>query len=491
MWPFQRRPDVERLAARRDVDGLARALTHDSAEVRRAAAVALGACCEPGAAAVALLPALQDEDHAVQSAAATSLAGLTPGPAVTALVARLAARAPEAPLVLAALGRLAADDLARATLEATLTAPEPRLRAAAATALGRRGDARSVPPLLAALGDADATVAAAAGEALAVVGPERSLAMLGAMLAAGPPVVRVRTAGVLGALSDARALTPLAHALADPEWSVRRAAIAAIRSLPEPGRQIAVLADLRLDPVERERGAQRLRQIGLLEPLAAALRAVDYPGLRAAAARAVARLGQPGVVEALAGAIDDPEPAVRQEATWMLGITRRPEALAPLTAALATADPGVRAAAARALGRLGEPAALSALTAARADPDEGVRAAAGRAIEALNRAAEVDDQPAGQVEQVVVFLVDPEAGQEPPDVTHLLDQAAPDALEAKSDIQIVTMAPGQSLPSDEQAALIVRKQFRTAPPGYAWRPSRLVDEAGRAFLVMQLRAHTE
>jgi HEAT repeat protein len=491
MWPFRRRPDVERLAARRDVDGLARALTHEDAEVRRAAAGALGGCA-PVPAAIALLPALRDPDQAVRAAAAAAFSDLAGGPAAATLIERKSRRPAETPLVLAALGRLAADDTARAALEGALAAPDPAHRAAAAQALGRRGDARSVAPLLAALGDDDALVATAAGEALAAVGPERALEPLAGALAGGPPTIRVRAAGALGALGDARALTPLARALADPEWSVRRAAVAAIRSLPEPGRQIAVLADLHLDPIERERGAQRLRQIGLLEPLAAALRAIDHPGLRAAAARAVARLGQPGVVEALAGAVDDPEPAVRQEATWMLGVTGRPEALAPLTAALAgAADPAVRAAAARALGRLGERAALPALAAAGVDADEGVRTAAGRAIETLTRAAERDERPAGQVEQVVVFLTDAEPDQETPDVTHLLDQAAPDALDGNADIQIVTMAPGQPLPTDEQAALIVRKQFRTAPPGFAWRPSRPVDEAGRHFLVMQLRAVTE
>src|SRR4051812_20519872 len=124
MWPFRRRPDIERLAARRDVAGLARALTHEQPAIRRAAAVALVAC-PAGPAALALALALTDPDDSVRAAAGTALGRLDSGPAVAALRTHLRAAPNEAALVLTALGRLAADDTARATLEDALADPDP------------------------------------------------------------------------------------------------------------------------------------------------------------------------------------------------------------------------------------------------------------------------------------------------------------------------------------------------------------------------------
>ncbi|MCC6627006.1 MAG: HEAT repeat domain-containing protein [Chloroflexi bacterium] len=484
---FRRRPDVDRLAARGDVPGLARALTDDEPAVRQAAAAAL-VRCPPGPAAPALALALADPDPTVRAAAGEALGRLDAAPAVAALRAQWRATPDEAPLLLAALGRLAADGAAWATLVEAASAPDPVVRVAAARALGRRGDARSVAPLLAALADADAHVSASAVTALAAVGPERALAPLTVVLADGAPPARALAAEALGAMSDARALTPLARALADPDPAVRAAALAAIDRLPEPGRQIAAQASAALEPAARERAAQRLRQIAALPPLQGALAARDHPGLRAAAARAIARLGEPGIVAALAGALADPEPAVRQEAAWLLGVSGRPDALAPLLTALTgAADPALRATAARALGRLGQPAAAPALEAARADPDPAVATAAARALTTLTATPAGGQPTASDLLQIVIFQTDPGPDAEPADLTPMLDEIVPAALSGATDIQIVTMVPGQPLPSFDEALLIVRRQFRTAPPGYAWQPVTYTDAAGRACLVLLLR----
>jgi hypothetical protein len=154
----------------------------------------------------------------------------------------------------------------------------------------------------------------------------------------------------------------------------------------------------------------------------------------------------------------------------------------------------VRAAAARALGRLGSPAALPALAAAQADPDPAVQAAAGRALELLRAGAPsgaASATPGGGVLQgvlqIVLFQVDPGPGAEAADVGQVLDEVAPDALAAGADVQIVTMVPGRPLPTEAEALTIIRRQFRTAPPGYTWQPARHVDAAGRAYLILQLR----
>jgi hypothetical protein len=51
---------------------------------------------------------------------------------------------------------------------------------------------------------------------------------------------------------------------------------------------------------------------------------------------------------------------------------------------------------------------------------------------------------------------------------------------------VVTMQPGRPLPTPEEAAVIVRRQFLTPPPGYTWQPTPLTDEADRPALLMQL-----
>ena len=68
----------------------------------------------------------------------------------------------------------------------------------------------------------------------------------------------------------------------------------------------------------------------------------------------------------------------------------------------------------------------------------------------------------------------------------LLDQAGVGAAEGGADIQIVTMKPGHAVPPLDEALRIVRRQFRTPPPGYAWRSMPLTDDAGRSCLMLHL-----
>jgi HEAT repeat protein len=104
--------------------------------------------------------------------------------------------------------------------------------------------------------------------------------------------------------------------------------------------------------------------------------------VRAKAAEALGRFGDPRVVELLILALRDPEEGVRAAAAEALGRLGDAQAVEPLILALRDPDVRVRAAAAEALGRLGDPRAVEPLILALRDPDVGVRA---KAAEALGR----------------------------------------------------------------------------------------------------------
>lgn len=485
MWPFRRRPRVERLIEQRDLAGLIRLLTDRDAEQRAAAARALAAF-DPLAAAQPLIAALDDPESVVRHAAAAALAELDDDRVVAAIVERLDDRPADAARLLPILGRMATHPAARVAIERRLSAPDPEQRLAAVLALARRGDQAVVAPLIPMLTDPHPAVAEAAQAALLVVGAERVLPALVALLTNGRVEQRQVVAPVLGALSDVRALTPLVERLGDAEPAVRRAALAAIEKMPEPGRQIAVQAATGLDAVARERAAQRLRQIAAVAPLAATLRAIDHPGLRAAAARALGRLDDGGVVPALAAALTDPEGGVRQEAAWMLGVSGRPAALAPLTAALkATNDPSLRATAARALARLGLAEAATALRAASDDPEPSVATAVRQALARLEGAGVLEEAPSGLM-QVVVWMLAAAEGDRIDLATAVIQARFGQPLDEIVDQQIVVMAPGQSLPSVAEAERILRQRFMTPPPGAAWQIESGLDSGSGPVLLALL-----
>jgi HEAT repeat protein len=186
----------------------------------------------------------------------------------------------------------------------------------AATALGRLGDARAVPALLAASNDP--RLRAEALLALAKIGEPQALAPLLVELEAGEKPSSA--ADALGWLGDPAAIPALLDALAGGETYVRPHAVLAL------GR----IGDRRVIP--------RLIEL---------LKGQDFT-LREAAAGALGLLGDPGTVPALVEAMNHHE--------YLIG-DARPAALRRS-----------RVAAAAALGQIGDPAALDALGAAARQP---------------------------------------------------------------------------------------------------------------------------
>jgi HEAT repeat protein len=136
MGLFSRKPNVDELAAKKDVKGLIEALEHKEPRVREQAALALGKIGH-ASSIQALLKAQKDKDLSVRVAAAEALARVS------------FAATPETKKLLEALKH-----------------EEPSVREQAIRTLGEMGQLQAQKPVTLALQDEDSLVRVAAAEAL-------------------------------------------------------------------------------------------------------------------------------------------------------------------------------------------------------------------------------------------------------------------------------------------------------------------------------------
>jgi HEAT repeat protein len=230
----------------------------------------------------------------------------------------------------------------------------PSVRRQAVVALGRRGDRSAVPALIAMLQDPDSSVRREAARVLGQWKDEQAVPRLIQSLGDGDANVRTYAAYALGEIKDPRARDALLGALSDPQWTVRDQAAWAIRELRDP-QLAAKLVDLlnqpqtdtkavmwllehiapedSFDHFVRLLGASRTgcEKMGLApsgngeNPGKSAVAEVPVPissqprtAVRLHAVRALAAAKDPRVFDALLGALDDAEPAVRLAAAEAL-----------------------------------------------------------------------------------------------------------------------------------------------------------------------------
>ena len=305
-------PDVLGLEARRDVEGLARALRYKSGNagaehqvVRAAAARALSRIGD-ARAVKPLIAALIDKDgSSVHSAEAEALGQIGDVRGVGPLVA-----------VLAGIDS------------------DSSLREAAIIALGEIGDASAVPPLIATLNDEIARVREAAAVALGEIGDVGALEALISNLADADKDVRRSIATALGKLGDARAAAPLIVAFDDPVDDVRRAAADAVVQLGggaiEPltaalkarNGQVRIYASKALVEVFTASGNPALNaRSGTVESLVECLGSRDA-ALRESAARLLGKIGDARAIKALVGTLTNDSPDVVQAAAEALRMLR-------------------------------------------------------------------------------------------------------------------------------------------------------------------------
>ena len=437
-------PSIEKLKAKRDVDGLIKALNHKEWKIRVEAAVAIAklgdtrgvefliaalkdkeadvrqAVARPlgqvgdARAVEPVLAALNDEDWHMREAAARALDALDWKPvndiqrALRAIALKqweeaASLRAAAVGPLVAVLGRsleqlttieAAVKALVQIGGEAvgplivTLKNEDWRVRQATAKALGKLGDARAVEPLIAALRDNDHNVRAKAAEALGDIGDPRAVKPLIAALNDEHGFVQIMAVRGLGKIADPGAVEPLIDRLNDESWDVRREAVEALAKIADPRTIGPVIAALRdNDSHVRAEAVVALGEIGdprAVQPLVAALTRNDECGyVQHRALEALTKIADPGAVEPLIARLNHWDTLGRQKAVEALAKIADPRAVEPLIARLNDKSAFVRQKAVEALAKIADPRAVEPLTLALKDVYPDVRKTAAGALDAL------------------------------------------------------------------------------------------------------------
>lgn len=212
--------------------------------------------------------------------------------------------------------RLAACDTIRAAptdhsvvaLGRVLDDADQHVRVAAAAAMGASGLPDAVAPLLRHLDDTAPEARAEVARALGRIGDARAVVPLIGKVQDSVGDVRKVVARALGDLGDARATSALMLALTDNSMEVRVSAVEALGKIrsDEATPAVTALLDLQDQPDPNGYGGYRPPQI---TPASAS--AAD---VRAAAVRALGRIGSDAAVKALVGALSKDDPGLGKSA---------------------------------------------------------------------------------------------------------------------------------------------------------------------------------
>jgi HEAT repeat protein len=388
-----------------------KALTTGDVNERRLAAARL-ADLPPEIALRLIPPALGDPDVEVRlRVAQAAIARRLPraGDAVTSWLSEGDARI-----------RLAACDVIRAAptdrsviaLGRVLGDPEPSVRLAAAAAMGSSALPEAVSPLLGHLDDGSPEVREEVARALGRIGDPRAVVPLIGKVQDSVSDVRKTTARALGELGDLRAAGALMLALQDPSAEVRLEAVGALGKLrsDEATSAIAPLidgsaADGGASPTGRSSSSQGA---GAAEVRAAALRALGRIGSAAAvkilvtalakddpsAARSPVRdalvaAGKPAESALVVALGSGTSAATAAGAALVLGTLKSAEGAKAIVRAMQRGTVPLRAGV-RALAQIGAPAALPTVLELFDDPDPTTRKEAIRAAASLLDPAQID-----------------------------------------------------------------------------------------------------
>ena len=256
-------PNIPQLEAKRDAQGLIKALAYKDSAIRIAAAKAL-APMKDLLAVEPLVGLLKDDNVDVRRASVAALAARGGGRVVEPLVAALKDPDPDV--------RAAA---AKAVYLRLMTDPDQDARRATAAALGRTRAIDAVEPLVKAIMDSDEDVRLAAIRALQAIGDVQAVAPLIIVLAheqvrqkaTGHSSLAVERAAsqALDALCDPMAIGQLQSALAHDDADVRETAVRRLAKIGTPEVSDSLFAALNdKDPVIRRTAARGLAEMGWL-----------------------------------------------------------------------------------------------------------------------------------------------------------------------------------------------------------------------------------
>lgn len=245
-------PNVAKLKAKKDVDGLLKALNYPKdPNVRRAAAISL-AQIKNQAVVKPLIAMLNNPDREIRRIAAPALSQMVESQAWVGFVG-LIKEADYTPVV------------------AALKDPEASVRKAAVQLLGLRINEHTPGLLIPLLKDPDEAVRQAAILELSATSNEKSLAPLINALKNPEPAVQQGAAQALGEKGDPRALGALAMALKAPDPTVRHAAALALGKLGKVGETNPLVVQLEDADATVQKTAVEQLSTNLVKSLAASL----------------------------------------------------------------------------------------------------------------------------------------------------------------------------------------------------------------------------
>jgi HEAT repeat protein len=312
--------------------------------------IALGDCSDPRTGPV-LTEALQRPEAPIRRDAARAIGSSGYKAAVPALE-RLSADEREDEEVRLHAASAAAKLGSRqvlSTLEALARSRTPATRARAVFALGKYGGKAHLQTVAGTLADPELTVRLDAVEALRLIGGREAQAALVRALADGEHRVRAAATDALRALTGERPGALLAAALSDPDRRVRLAAAGILaeteykEALPALKECLARQGEDEEVRLQAARAAARWKAAEGVEALKQLAREAALP-LRARALVALGRYGGPQQLDAVAAALNDPQPALRVAAVEALGCVGK-TAGGHLVAALKASEAEVREAA--------------------------------------------------------------------------------------------------------------------------------------------------
>lgn len=484
---------------------IARSLTSGDVTERRLAAQRLGEL--PPETAVKLIQrAIGDPDVEVRLRVAQAAVNLRMPKAGDLVIGWLGEG--EARLRLAACDviRAAPTDRSVVALGRVLGDPDPNVRLAAAAAMGSSGLADAVSPLLGHLDDPSLEVRAEVARALGRIGDARAVVPLIGKVQDSASEVRRAVARSLGELGDLRASSALMLALQDTMQEVRIEAVGALGKLRSDEATLAIAALLEGGDLGDAGG------LGVFGGKSSG--GAGTSEVRAAALRALGRIGSETAVKALVAALAKDDPSIqRSPVREALAAAGKP-AVPALVAALASSpSPNTAAGAALALGGLGalgakegldpivrgmqrgvvplkhglralselkDPAALPTVLEMLSDADPTVRKEAIRAASALLDPARADGRA---VDPASAALVDPgAAADEKIELVKLLGRTGSE----RATRVLLPLAKTKSLP----LRLAVLEALGTLRVGSPAVDAALLDALGDDAAEVRLRAAT-
>ena len=258
-------PNIAQLEAKRDIQGLIKALSYKDPGIKIAAADALGPVGDP-MAVEPLTELIRDQDAGVRRAAVRALSARGGVRVVEPLIAALQDSDPGV-----------RDIAAQAIYRRLMTDPDQDARRETVTALGRIKAADAVEPLIKSIADPDETVRVAAVKSLASIGDVAAVTPLVVMLAreqyraktTGRSSLAVeRAAGqALDVLCNENAIDALQAALGHDDSEVRELAVKRLARIESP--LVARMLETRLDdenPIIRRSAARGLAEVGWKPP---------------------------------------------------------------------------------------------------------------------------------------------------------------------------------------------------------------------------------